>query len=79
MTTEIIFQVIVGLGMIGGMWRLTREVAALTATMKGVSDRADDDRKRIANHSTRLRALELEVARGRQSRIRRTNCPKVVG
>jgi len=62
---EIIFQVIVGLGMIGMMWRLTREVAALTATMTLVNGRAYEDRKRLANLGERLRTVELEVARGR--------------
>ena len=56
MNPEVIFQVIVGLGMIGGMWRLTREVASLAATMKHYAQRTDD-------HEVRLRAVEREVAR----------------
>jgi len=64
MNPEIIFQVIVGLGMIGGMWRLTREVAALTATMSHLVGEQKSHEGRLNHHSERIRKLEVEVARG---------------
>ncbi len=65
MNPEAIVSIIVGLGMIGGMWRLTREVAALTATMTGVDKRVDANERRTDDHAERLRSLELEAARGK--------------
>jgi hypothetical protein len=58
MNPEVIFQIIVGLGMIGGMWRLTREVASLASTLKHYTERTQD-------HEIRLRVVEQEVARAR--------------
>lgn len=53
MNTDIIFQVIVGSGMIVGMWRLTREVSSLAATMRFYADRTDDHENRIRTLETR--------------------------
>lgn len=49
--TSLVFQVIVGCGMIAGMWRLTREVSSMAATMRFYALRTDD-------HETRIRELE---------------------
>lgn len=61
-TTDLIFQVIVGCGMIAGMWRLTREVASLATTMRFYAERTDD-------HETRIRVLE-EHAHEQPARVR---------
>lgn len=53
MEVGLIFQLIVGLGMIGGMWKLVREVASLSATLKMYVCRTED-------HEVRLRLLEGE-------------------
>lgn len=62
---DVIFQIVVGLGMIAGMWRLTREVAALTARLSAVIDQQVRHEARTEAIDVRLRVLELrEASRG---------------
>ena len=61
--TNLIFQVIVGLGMIGRLWRLTREVAALSATVRMYAERLNSHDSRFGNHEDRIRDLELREAK----------------
>ena len=66
MDPQVIVSIIIGLGMIGGMWRLTREVAALTATMTGMVGRVTANERRVDNHDERIRSLEIaEAAHGK--------------
>jgi hypothetical protein len=44
-------QILVGLGIVGGMWRLNSSVAALTARLEALLPRVDD-------HERRLRRIE---------------------
>ena len=53
---EVIFQIIVGLGMISAMWRLTREVSSLATSLSHYTTRTED-------HERRIRALEMKVAK----------------
>lgn len=61
MTLDLI-QLLVGAGIITGMWRLTREVARLTQAMTYTARQGDD-------HEDRIRALEGRVPRGK-TRVR---------
>lgn len=63
MPTDVIFQLVVGLGMIGGMWRLTREVAALTARIAGMMDRQVIHEAKTEALDARVRTLELQEAK----------------
>ncbi len=51
MSPEAIIALLVGTGMIAGMWRLTREVASLAESMKHYARESDD-------HEVRIRSLE---------------------
>ncbi len=48
-----IINVLVGLGVIGAVWRMGAQVASLTATMKLYIERSED-------HEVRLRKLETK-------------------
>ena len=47
MNLDIIGQLVVGSGMIYGLWRLTREVASLTATLRLIVPQVQSNTKRI--------------------------------
>ena len=51
MNADNIINILVGLGIIGAMWRMTGQVAGLTASMKIYIKRTDD-------HEVRIRDLE---------------------
>lgn len=51
MNLELVAQIAVGLGMIGGMWRLTTQVASIAEGMRHYSAKIDD-------HEARIRELE---------------------
>ncbi len=48
---DAVFEIIIGMGMIAQMWRLTAKVSALTAIMAIRNDQG-------ADHEARLRKLE---------------------